>query len=77
MFLTEESEVEVERDRWKARAEMMERALFSSCGSCIHYKKLGNSEPCKACLDDKELHSKGRNKYWEFDEARFAREDEG
>lgn len=50
---------EMESDRWKARAEALERAMLGDCTYCTH---MTCKMPC-ACI---------RGSGWQFDESRFA-----
>ena len=70
--LTDLAAVKADRDRWKAHADALERAIKlceydPACVSCIHHIEDGCApENCD-----------GRTRSgWEFDEARFAREAE-
>jgi hypothetical protein len=64
-FLLELKEVKADRDRWKKRAEALERALKGEflCGDC------------KSCVNNS-IHCNSSVK-WQFDEARFAEPEEG
>ena len=63
-------EAEADRDRWKARAEALERATktFAACRLCAYDKGWRTNRACANC----EHYSN-----WKFDEARFAGKDEG
>jgi len=57
--------LKADRDKWKARAEALERAVAHAngrCGSCIHR---GLSEDCHSC-------SEHDFRDWQFDEKRFT-----
>lgn len=72
--------LEAERDRWKARAEALERALirFNACASCVHNINAGNAQRRKICKKCKGWSSDPISpSEWHFDEARFAPEGSG
>lgn len=54
-------ETRADRDRWKARAEMFERAARNECHTC---RSDENAENCTNCK---------QWSLWEFDEARFSK----
>ena len=58
-------ELTAERDKYKARAEAMERAMKDSCEYCLYIECLpSRSEPCASCFSD--------DSKWKINESRFA-----
>lgn len=60
---------EIDRDKWKRRADALEKGLRGDCDFCVLLPLDCADEPCAVCLRSNYLH-------WQFDEARFLPEQE-
>jgi hypothetical protein len=64
------AEIRADRDRWKTRAQALERAFVTlalHCATCIHEPLSASSSICTGCMHNPLLFAN-----WEFDEKRFA-----
>ena len=69
-LVTERNRAILERDKWKVRAEALERAMrvndLLECYSCVNSHVGTEKEPCAPCLEnDGYIH-------WEFNEEEYA-----
>jgi hypothetical protein len=81
----ERDDAKADRDRYKARAEALQRDLYQAlrrvealeraarecepCGSCVHKHIDADKNPCSGCTYN--LHGDYPN-HWQFDQARFS-----
>lgn len=69
IFAKERDEAQADRDRWKSRAEALERAIKPMrCSACVNKYEDFKKRPkvCTVCCD---------GDLWQFDEARFDAND--
>lgn len=61
------SDISTDRNRWKAHAEALGRALLveATCMTCVHIGADIKDKPCNDCYG-------GDGSLWQFDEARFT-----
>lgn len=68
-----EENLSTDRDRWKARAEALGRAVKGFCPKCIHYKFREQCQYQPEPYGSQFLHCN----HWQFDESRFTGNEEG
>jgi len=70
-WITEAAKESADRDRWKARAEALEKAAKEECvcSICVYGGCAPSKTPCTSCEPD--------SSNWKFDEARFAQTKDG